>query len=216
MMFPETDSQFDSSLQRQPKRSHGTRSQPARGKMYDDQNFKEVVKNFYSLIIDINKSIKKYNIKKKAPPPPPLPQQPAKKPPRRQVEEKPQQRKQELYNFKNNQQLLPPQTYITPDMMEQIYNYQFIAKRPQNPPQFRRNSYHIAISYSIYTKIFGNNQIFNQDPTQKARIKMQDTKKQNPVVVEEEKEEKKEEKIIPQDDRKKPLNHLVQELQSEI
>ncbi|CAD8059575.1 unnamed protein product [Paramecium sonneborni] len=158
-----------------------------RRKIYDDGDFKEVVKNFYSLISDINKIANK-KIQKTVPT---KNKQQSNVQTKKPQQKKPQQqdlKKNDLYNFKKepiySQVTFQTQPYFNHPSYQQlsytqIYNmpsqFQIISRNQYNTAQLKRNSYHIAISYFIYVQSSGQEQYESRDPTMNAKRKMKET-----------------------------------------
>ncbi|CAK58397.1 unnamed protein product (macronuclear) [Paramecium tetraurelia] len=162
-----------------------------RRKIYDDGDFKEVVKNFYALISEINKIANK-KIQKTAPL---KNKQQTNVQNKKPLQKKPQSqdlKKTDLYNFKKepiySQVAFQAQPYFNPQQyqqfshnyMNQFYNttpaqLQIISRNQLNNPQLKRNSFHIAISYFIYIQSSGQEQYESRDPTMNAKRKMKET-----------------------------------------
>ncbi|CAD8056648.1 unnamed protein product [Paramecium sonneborni] len=161
-----------------------------RRKIYDDGDFKEVVKNFYALISDINKFAHK-KIQKTVPTKNKQQQSnvQTKKPQQKKTQSQ-DVKKNDLYNFKKepiySQVTFQAQPYFNPQQYQQLpHSYlnpylnmptqlQIISRNSYNTAQLKRNSYHIAISYFIYIQSNGQEQYESRDPTMNAKRKMKE------------------------------------------
>ncbi|CAD8125646.1 unnamed protein product [Paramecium sonneborni] len=203
-----------------------------RRKIYDDNDFKEVVKNFYNLVSEMNRgqqSVQPLLVKKiqKAP-----------------IRKQPQQVKQR--NTSKNKQLTKELPYskreihFGPDQQAKQYfnscfshqimshllpNFDqssgkqaaFLYDKPKPHLQFKRNQMHIQTAYQIYIKKFDSKYVETQDPTSIARKIMNSNFNSKTQYQEEEKESDKSDKCNRsyEDGKKKPLKELVREFQSD-
>ncbi|CAD8048102.1 unnamed protein product [Paramecium primaurelia] len=162
-----------------------------RRKIYDDGDFREVVKNFYALISEINKIANK-KIQKTVPL---KTKQQSNVQNKKPQQKKPQQqdvKKNDLYNFKKepiySQVAFQAQPYFNHQQYQQFsHNYmnpfynslpsqlQIISRNQLNNGQLKRNSYHIAISYFIYIQSSSQEQYESRDPTMNAKRKIKET-----------------------------------------
>ncbi|CAK84721.1 unnamed protein product (macronuclear) [Paramecium tetraurelia] len=204
-----------------------------RRKIYDDNDFREVVKNFYNLVSEINKgqySVQTLIVKKisKAP----LRKQPQqlkqkntsknKQPPtkelsysKRDVHFRPDQQAQQYFNSCFSQQIMSQlmPTFDQPSSKQTPFFYD----KPKPHLNFKRNQMHIQAAYQIYIKEFGSGLVDSRDPTSFARKVMNSNFNSKTQYQEEEKESDRSEKLNKsyEDGKKKPLKELVREFQSD-
>ncbi|CAD8190883.1 unnamed protein product [Paramecium octaurelia] len=203
-----------------------------RRKIYDDNDFREVVKNFYNLISEINKGqesvqplsvkkitkaalrkqpqqLKQRNANKNKQPTKELPQS------KREVNLKPDQQAQQFFNSCFSQQIM---SHLLPNI-DQPYRKQvpFLYDKPKPHLNFKRNQIHIQAAYQIYIKEFGSGFAESQDPTSFARKVMNSNFNSKTQYQEEEKESERSDKQNKsyEDGKKKPLKELVREFQSD-
>ncbi|CAD8117974.1 unnamed protein product [Paramecium sonneborni] len=222
LMLLESDQQQDSSNINNQQLHKSAYSIRNRRKIYDDNDFKEVVKNFYNLISEMNKirKISKTHIRK-------YPKQtkqrnaittkqPIKEPQttKRDLNIRPglMQAQQQFYSCFSQQivnQLLPQfnQTNHTP----------VICEKNKQHLHFQRNQFHIQIAYHIYIKKFGSSLVENQDPTSVAKKVMNTNFNPKSQFPEEEKQDDASDvhNKPNEDGKQKPLKDLVREFQSD-
>ncbi|CAK88116.1 unnamed protein product (macronuclear) [Paramecium tetraurelia] len=172
-----------------------------RRKIYDDGDFREVVKNFYALISEINKSslfmqqnpqVANKKIQKNVPLKTKQQSNVQNKKPQQKKPISQDVKKNDLYNFKKepiySQVAFQTQPYFnhqqyqsfSHNYMNPFYNnlpsqLQIISRNQLNNGQLKRNSYHIAISYFIYIQSTGQEQYESRDPTMYAKKKLKET-----------------------------------------
>ncbi|CAK91829.1 unnamed protein product (macronuclear) [Paramecium tetraurelia] len=206
-----------------------------RRKIYDDNDFREVVKNFYNLVSDLNKSIisiqsikvrriSKPTIRKQSKQTKQRNAIPTKEPQntQRDINTKPGLfQTQQYFNCCFSQQIVSQlipnsnQTKQAPDIYDKNKQYLY----------FQRNQTHIQIAYNIYIKKFGSSLVENQDPTSIAKKVMNTNfnpivifyiKNQSQIQEEEKQSEASDVKQKNSEDiKQKPLKDLVREFQSD-
>ncbi|CAD8202898.1 unnamed protein product [Paramecium pentaurelia] len=203
-----------------------------RRKIYDDNDFREVVQNFYNLVSEINKgqeSVQPLLVKKITKPPLRKQTQQSKqrnasknKQPTKELTQskrdahfRPDQQAQQYFNSCFSQQIM---SHLLPNF-DQPYCKQvpFLYDKPKPHLNFKRNQIHIQTAYQIYIKEFGSGFVESQDPTSFARKVMNSNFNCKTQYQEEEKESDKSEKLNKsyEDGKKKPLKELVREFQSD-
>ncbi|CAK59822.1 unnamed protein product (macronuclear) [Paramecium tetraurelia] len=222
LMLLESDQQQESSNNNNHQLYKSAYSIRNRRKIYDDNDFREVVKNFYNLISELNKirKITKPHMRK----------QPKQTKQRNAIANK--QPTKELPTTKRDINIRPgllqAQQYFNSCFSQQIVS-QLIPNfnQPKHAPviyeknkqhlHFQRNQIHIQIAYNIYIKKFGSSLVENQDPTSVAKKVMNTNFNPKSQFQEEDKQSDasdQQNKPI-EDGKQKPLKDLVREFQSD-
>ncbi|CAD8206936.1 unnamed protein product [Paramecium pentaurelia] len=223
LMLLESDQQQDSSNNNNHQLYKSAYSIRNRRKIYDDNDFREVVKNFYNLISELNKirKITKPHMRKQ---PKQTKQrnaittkQPTKELPttsKRDVNIKPGLlQAQQYFNSCFSQQIV---SQLLPNFNQPKHAPVFYEKNKQHL-QFQRNQIHIQIAYNIYIKKFGSSLVENQDPTSVAKKVMNTNFNPKSQFQEEDKQSNAsdQQNKLNEDGKQKPLKDLVRELQSD-
>ncbi|CAD8200112.1 unnamed protein product [Paramecium octaurelia] len=219
-MLLESDQQYESSNLNnlQQYKSKQFQSMRNRRKIYDDNDFREVVKNFYNLVSDLNK-IRRI-------PKPIIRKQPKQTKQRNAIPTKEPQNTQRDINIKPG--LFQTQQYFNCCFSQQIVsqlipNFNQTKQAPdiydknKQHLYFQRNQTHIQIAYNIYIKKFGSSLVENQDPTSIAKKVMNTNFNPISQIQEEEKQSEASDvkKTNGEDFKSKPLKDLVREFQSD-
>ncbi|CAD8095812.1 unnamed protein product [Paramecium primaurelia] len=222
LMLLESDQQQESSNINNQQLYKSVYSIRNRRKIYDDNDFKEVVKNFYNLVSELNKikKISKPNIRKQ-------PKQTKQRNalPTKQLSKEPQNMKrdinnkpglfqtQQYFNCCFSQQIV---SQLIPNFNQTKHAPDFYDKNKQHF-HFSRNQTHIQIAYNIYIKKFGSSLVENQDPTSVAKKVMNNNFNPISQIQEEDKQGDASDlkKQITEDNKQKPLKDLVREFQSD-
>ncbi|CAD8113955.1 unnamed protein product [Paramecium sonneborni] len=222
-MLLESDQQQDSSNINNQQLYKSTYSIRNRRKIYDDNDFKEVVKNFYILISEMNKirKISKIHMRK---------QQPKQTKQRNAITTKQQIKEpqiikrdinirpgllqaQQFFNSCFSQQIV---SQLIPNLNQTKHDPVFCEENKQHL-DFQRNQFHIKIAYQIYIKKFGPSLVENQDPTSIAKKVMNTNFNPKSQIPDDDKDNDISDfHIKPNEDAKqKHLKDLVREFQSD-